>query len=148
MKTNKTRKDESVTEASAAGTETEQGLTPEALAELQAENLRLKAAIRLREAHRQITAELTKSGARSPELLFDAVKGEMQLENEAFDAVKTVERLKARFPEQFGADRPGPIDGGAGRHEKPTLTRDALRRMSPAEIAMLDWDDVKRALKK
>ena len=148
MKTNKTQTDETVTEAAAAATD-DNDLTPEdtALAGLHAENEQLKAAIRLKDAHRQITAELAKAGARSPDLLFDAVQGDLQFDGEAIDAAETVERLKARFPEQFGTDRLGSIDGGAGREQGTALTRDALRRMSAAEIARLDWEEVKRALK-
>jgi hypothetical protein len=118
------------------------------LTELQAENEQLKAAIRLDAAHRQITGELAAAGARSPELLFDAVKGDLQfgdggaLEN----AAAIVARLKAGFPEQFGAGQPASIDAGSGQTAAPRLTRDALQRMKPSEIAELDWNDVKRVL--
>ncbi len=120
----------------------------EALTHLRSENEQLKTTIRLREAHRQITAELLKAGARSPELLFDAIKGELKftaggkLENPK----AVIESFAARFPEQFGFDNPASIDAGAGTGGGNTLTREALAKMKPAEIARLDWAEVRRVL--
>src|SRR5688500_17641629 len=45
---------------------------------LRIENEQLKTQIRFTQAHRQITGELERAGARSPELLFEAVKGGLQ----------------------------------------------------------------------
>lgn len=126
-------------------------ITPEdsALKELQAENEQLKATIRNAEAHRQITGELTKAGARSPELLFDSVKADLQFAEDGSpaNAAALIEKLKSGFPEQFGFERPtGSIDGGANGAAQPLLTKDALAKMKPGEIAALDWQDVKRVL--
>src|SRR5436189_775725 len=124
--------------------------TPEAapIAQLQAENEQLKATIRHDAAHRQITGELARAGARSPELLFDAVKERLQFGEDGTleNAAAVLDKLKASFPEQFGPDRPASIDAGSGQTAAPRLTRDALHRMSAAEIAELDWNDVKRVL--
>lgn len=119
-----------------------------ALAQLQAENEQLKATIRLDAAHRQITGELAQAGARSPELLFDSVKGELQFGDDGAlqNAAAIVAKLKTTFPEQFGPDRPASIDAGSGQTAAPRLTRDALHRMSAAEIAELDWNEVRRVL--
>lgn len=119
-----------------------------ALAQLQAENERLKATIRFDGAHRQITGELAQMGARSPELLFDSVKSELQFADDGTleNAAAIVGKLRATFPEQFGADTPQSIDGGSGQAAAPRLTSDALHRMSAAEIAELDWNEVKRVL--
>lgn len=119
-----------------------------ALAQLQAENEQLKATIRHDAAHRQITGELTQMGARSPELLFDSVKGELQFAGDGTleNAAAIVGKLKMSFPEQFGADTPQSIDAGSGQFATPRLTRDALHQMSAAEIAELDWNEVKRVL--
>lgn len=38
------------------------------------------------------------------------------------------------------------IDAAAGRREEPRLTKDALAKMSQAEIARLDWKEVRRVL--
>ena len=118
------------------------------LAQLQAENERLKATIRLAEAHRQITGELGRIGARSPELLFEAVKADLQFADDGKlqNAAALVGELKTLFPEQFGTHTPAGIDAGAGREQPPALTRDALAKMKPAEIAALDWGDVRRVL--
>jgi len=127
------------------------GVQPPATAggtDLAAENEQLKATLRTERAHRQITGELARDGARSPELLFDAVKGELQFDDEGniANAAALVGRLKTAFPEQFGTQPPPSIDAGAGMTARPVLTRDALRRMKPAEIAALDWAEVRRVL--
>lgn len=119
---------------------------------LLAENEQLKTTLRLGQAHRQITGELAKAGARSPELLFDAVKESLQFAEtgEVQNAKALVADLTKRFPEQFGvqASLLTSIDGGAGATPIPQLTREALKGMKPAEIAELDWADVRRVLSK
>lgn len=118
-------------------------------AELAAENEQLKTTIRLNAAHRQITGELARAGARSPELLFDAVKDGLQFAADGTlqNAAAVIGKLKASFPEQFGAEpQPASIDAGAGAAPIPTLTKEALAKMKPAEIAELDWADVRRVL--
>jgi hypothetical protein len=139
----------SATETAAVATDPGTDTTENAaFAQLQAENEQLKATIRLDAAHRQITGELAASGARSPELLFDSVKGDLQFADDGTleNAAAIVGKLKTSFPEQFGPDRPQSIDAGSGQAAAPRLTRDALHRMSAAEIAELDWNDVKRVL--
>ncbi|MFM9904815.1 MAG: hypothetical protein ACKVQJ_09620 [Pyrinomonadaceae bacterium] len=118
------------------------------LTELKAENEQLKTTIRLNAAHRQITGELLIAGARSPELLFDSVKSHLQFaeDGQIENAAALIAKLKAGFPEQFGYERPASIDGGAGTGSGTTLTREALAKMKPAEIAELDWNDVRRVL--
>lgn len=115
---------------------------------LAVENEQLKAQLRVERAHRRITGELAASGARSPELLFDAVKGELQFDDEGqiANAAALVGKLKASFPEQFGTHPPPSIDAGAGTTIRPALTREALAKMQPAEIAELDWNEVRRVL--
>ncbi len=118
------------------------------IARLQTENEHLKTKIRIGEAHRQITGELTKAGARSPELLFDSVKSDLQFADDgtAQNVAALVEQLKRDFPEQFGYERPPSIDAGAGRAAVPHLSKAALAKMKPAEIAQLDWAEVRRVL--
>ena len=127
-----------------------QNLTPESvtLTELRTENEQLKTSIRIDAAHRQITGELAKIGARSPELLFDSVKADLQFAEDGTvgNAAALIGKLKTNFPEQFGREQPGPIDGGAGTGGGNTLTRSALAKMKPAQIAALDWSDVRRVL--
>ena len=118
-------------------------------AHLAAENEQLKTTIRLNAAHRQITGELKRAGARSPELLFDAVKDALQFAADGTlqNAAAVIGKLKASFPEQFGAEPlPESIDAGAGAAAVPQLTKEALAKMKPAEIAELDWADVRRVL--
>lgn len=128
------------------------------LAALQAENANLKAAIRLRDARDAVTDELRKSGARSPVLLWDVVAGDVEFDERGkpTNIAAILAELKASFPEQFGTQTdsgqipgtyiPQSIDAGAGQTATPRLTKEALRRMKPAEIAELDWADVRRVL--
>lgn len=129
----------------------EETITPEGvtLTELQAENEQLKTTLRLGAAHRQITGELAQAGARSPELLFNSIKADLQFaaDGEVQNVAALIQRLKSGHPEQFGSDSPvGSIDAGAGLTVTPQLSRDALAKMTTAEIAELDWNDVKRVL--
>jgi hypothetical protein len=115
-----------------------------------AENESLKQAARMRDARDQISALLRSAGARSPELMFEAAKNDMQFADDGTvaNAEALVGQLKAKFPEQFGAFTPQPtIDGGAGsRQASATLTKETLSRMKPIEISRLNWDDVRQAL--
>lgn len=133
------------------GTKQDETPPPEdsTLTELQAENEQLKTTIRLNAAHRQITVELARAGARSPELLFDAVKDGLQFAADGTlqNAAAVIGKLKTSFPEQFGAESaPASIDAGAGAAAVPQLTKEALAKMKPAEIAALDWAEVRRVL--
>jgi hypothetical protein len=38
------------------------------------------------------------------------------------------------------------IDAGAGARVRPAITKETLAKMKPAEIAELDWQEVRRAL--
>ena len=116
--------------------------------DLATENANLKAAIRLRDAQDSVTGEFRDAGARSPELLWDVVAGQVEFDDEGRPAnvAAVVASLKAKFPEQFGNHIPQSIDGGAGQTATPRLTKEALRRMKPSEIAELDWADVRRVL--
>ena len=118
------------------------------IATLAAENAQLRAALDIGNARDTVVADLTAAGARSPRLLFDAVKGDIRIEADGSVAGRSeiVERLKAAFPEQFAAPPPTSIDAGAGRTATAVLTRAALAKMTPAEIAALDWPAVKQAL--
>lgn len=118
------------------------------LTQLREENARLKGEMRLGTAHRLITEDLKMAGARSPELMFSAVKAELQFGDDGtlLNAAALVNRLRTAFPEQFGSQPTISIDAGAGRQAAPRLTREALARMKPAEVASLDWDLVKDVL--
>ena len=121
----------------------------DAFGRLQLENTELRAAASLSAAREQITSELAKAGARSPALMFDAAKSDLQFADDGsvLNAAAMVGKLKAKFPEQFGVDRPNTsVDAGAGRINRPSLTKEALAAMKPSEIAKLDWADVRNVL--
>lgn len=117
---------------------------------LRAENLELKNTIRMRNAREQMTELLRAAEAHSPDLLFDSVKNDLQFspDGELLNASALIERMKGRFPEQFGTRRATPsIDGGAGKAAQTQLiSAEALARMTPAQIQKLDWAEVKRVL--
>jgi hypothetical protein len=116
---------------------------------LRAENQQLKTQIRLNAAHRQITGELENAGARSPELLFEAIKGDLQFGDDGavVNAAALLEKLRSLYPEQFGRfTAVASIDAAAGQGAQPRLTREALSKMKTDEIAALDWADVRRVL--
>jgi hypothetical protein len=116
----------------------------------QAETEELKKTLQFRDAREEMTAALTKAGARSPELLFNSAKESLQFDGEGkvANGAALVEQLKKSFPEQFGTERPsGSIDGGAGAgSETAYLTKEKLARMTAAEISKLDWTDVRKVL--
>jgi hypothetical protein len=116
---------------------------------LRAQNVELQTRLRQREARNDVTTALRSAGARSPELLFEAARGGLQFSDDGSveNAEAVVAEMKRRFPEQFGTATPLSIDGGAGRAGQPnSLTKDALAKMKPDEIARLDWATVKQAL--
>src|SRR4051812_4249094 len=73
--------------------ETHEGVT---LTRLQAENAKLKAEVRLSEARTSVTAELQRAGARSPALLFEAAKGELEFDEDGKpqNAAAVIQKLK------------------------------------------------------
>ena len=112
------------------------------LSTVKQENETLKNLIRVRDARDAITQRLATEGAQSPGLLFAYAVDSLQfdadghLENE--EAI--VDHLKNSFPEQFRTETPASIGGGAGSaNNRPAITKAALAKMSPAEIARLDW---------
>jgi hypothetical protein len=115
----------------------------------QAETDELRNSIRMRDARDELTAALTRAGARSPELLFGSAKESLQFdpEGKVSNAAALVEQLKRSFPEQFGVERLASIDGGAGRaNDTGYLTKEKLAMMSAHDIAKLDWQEVRRVL--
>jgi hypothetical protein len=103
----------------------------------------------MRDAREALTKELNAAGARSPELLFASAQSEIQFDDDGRPAniAAIASNLKQKFPEQFGNDQPASIDAGVGRtNHNNFLTRDMLAKMSPQEIARLDWNDVRHVL--
>ena len=120
------------------------------LAALAAENRELREAMRMHAARESLIGKLRTAGARSPGLLFDSIKNELQFgENgDAVNIAAIAAKLQSDFPEQFGFEAPAAsIDGGAGINQPPRLTKDALAKMTASEIAALDWNDVRQTLR-
>ena len=116
---------------------------------LRADNESLRREIRSGKARAALAKELTVSGARSPELLIAAAEKEIQFDDdgEPMNVAAVIAKLSQHYPEQFGTDTPASIDAGAGRaNQNNFLTRDALSKMKPEEIARLDWNDVRQVL--
>jgi len=116
---------------------------------LRSENDQLRHAIRMRDAREALTKELNAANARSPQLMFESVRGEIQFDRDGrpSNIAAITADLKQKFPEQFGSDQPASIDAGVGRaNQNNFLTREALAKMTPQEIAQLDWNDVRSVL--
>lgn len=116
---------------------------------LRTENEQLKNEIRAGKARAALAAELTVVGARSPELLIAAAEKEIQFdeENNPVNIAAVISKLTQNYPAQFGSENPASIDAGAGRsNQNNLLTREALSKMKPQEIARLDWNDVRQVL--
>jgi len=121
---------------------------------LKKENEELKAANRLRDAKDSTIAALQKAGAKSPELLWKAIKDELEFDDKG--SVKNLDALvtsaKSDFEDQFGEPKPDKtIDGGAGQGGKggdgAGLTEEKIKAMTPQEIND-NWDEVKAAMAK
>jgi hypothetical protein len=140
---------------------TEQIQTPDpALDDLQSENERLRSELRLRSARDTLLSAFTSEQARSPELLFDASVSRFEFDGDGSltNTEALIAGLRQKFPEQFVTEEaalaagavgiPVPsIHAGVGReHPVQTLTREALAQMTPQEVALLDWNDVKQVL--
>jgi hypothetical protein len=121
------------------------GSVSKSAAELAEENEALKAEIRMREAVYEIKTRLAQAGAKSPGLLTDRATESFQFSDDGglTNPEAVVEHLRKAYPEQFPA---ASIDATAGRNTRPTLTKAALARMTPAEIQRLDWAEVRSAL--
>ncbi|MCA1590403.1 MAG: hypothetical protein LC734_08460 [Acidobacteria bacterium] len=112
---------------------------------LKAENERLKQTVRMRGARDVLTKAL--GGTQSPELLFEAARGMLQFDErgELINASAIVAELKSNYPEQFRPVAPASI-GGGNPHQASLLDKATLARMKPADIARLDWADVRQVL--
>jgi len=131
-------------QAQAAGPEN--SVSVESLAE---ENESLRNRLRMRDAMDELGRELRDAGAVSPELLSKAAADELQFGEDggAVNVAALVEKLKKSFPTQFGRGfGHTSIDGGAGRNDPRPLTKETLAKMSPAQIAALDWQEVRQVL--
>jgi hypothetical protein len=80
----------------------------------------------------------------------ETAKDDLQFDDEGklANAAAIVRQMQIKFPEQFGVEQAtGSVDGGAGASGRNnTLTKEVLAKMKPAEIAKLDWADVRSVL--
>ena len=116
---------------------------------LERENEQLRQMLRIRDAREVVVDELRRVGARSPGLLFGCTVNDLQFDEKGcvVNAAAIVEMLRREFPEQFGSDKPASIDARAGGGSQTThLTKETLAKMKPAEIAKLDWAEVREVL--
>lgn len=124
---------------------------PDSEAELlRAENETLRRSLQMREARDAVIETLTSMGADSPDLLFAAIKDELQFDADGSvaNAAAIVQHLRKTYPNQFGTRRShASIDGGAGLSTKANpISAESLARMTPAQIQKLDWVEVRRVL--
>lgn len=113
------------------------------LERLKKQNEELQSSIRMRDAREEVTAALKAAGANSPALAFDAVKGSLAFDKDGklTNAKDLIDSLKASYPEQFGTPKPADgIDAGTQGTSTVKLTAEKLAKMTPGEIAKLDWE--------
>lgn len=128
--------------------EEEKGLNAQQLAERRAETA--EGLLRTMTAKSAVTDALTAAGARSAELLFAASQDKLQFDDKGkvSNLTALVDALKKSYPDQFGVVTPtAGVDGGAGNtNPGEKLTKEKLQKMTPAEIARLDWSEVRKVL--
>src|SRR6476646_6269648 len=108
---------------------------------LRAQCAELQLRLKQIEARDELTAALRSAGARSPELVFAAAKDALQFGDDGSvqNTEAVVTEMRRKYPDQFGPQVAPAIDAGAGRDASPNaLTKDALAKMKPDEIAALD----------
>jgi len=117
---------------------------------LRAENIELRSEIRTRDARGRLNELLNAAEAHSPELLIESIASDLQFSEtgELENAAALVDRLKRRFPEQFGRRaNAASIDAGTGMGApRQLISAETLSRMTPAQIQKLDWAEVRRVL--
>lgn len=117
---------------------------------LRAENDELKRTLQMRDARDVVVETLQLMGAASPELMFAAVRDEIQFDADGrvANAAAIAQHLKKTYPDQFGPRRPHTsIDGAAGASsQRQLISAESLARMTPAQIQKLDWAEVRRVL--
>jgi hypothetical protein len=111
----------------------------------------LKNSLRMRDARDETIAALEKAGAKTPALLFNSIKGDLEFDEKTgkvSNLKDLMKDLQADYPDQFGVEKPAEgIDAGAGQQGGGTkLTKEALAKMTPAEINALDWEEVKKVM--
>lgn len=109
----------------------------------------LRTQLRLRDAKDDVVAALEKEGARSTGLMWNAIKSDLEFDDKGklVNLTTLIKDLRADYPDQFGEAKPtDSIDGGKGQAGNGLLTKDKLSKMTPREIAELDWEEVKKAL--
>lgn len=108
-----------------------------------AELAETKAALRERDARDAVKDAAVKAGVKNPDLFYKAVKSDLE-----FDDAGNVKNLKdvlessrTEMPELYAgaaAAKPTPeggADAGEGKNPPATLTKEAIEKMSEAEIA-------------
>ena len=116
--------------------------------ELAEEIDQLKAKVHMRDAVYDMQVRLARAGVILPKLLALKAKDRFQFDEDGdvTNADEVFEHLKLTYPAQFTPDPVYSIDASAGRTPRPTLTKEALSRMTTTEIQRLDWNEVRSAL--
>jgi len=67
-------------------------------------------------------------------------------ESEVSAALDELKKEVGELRKALAARPVADIDAAAGRRAEPKLTKEALAKMSQAEVARLDWNEVRRVL--
>ncbi|MCD9186716.1 MAG: hypothetical protein LUM44_09795 [Pyrinomonadaceae bacterium] len=99
-----------------------------------------KAQLRERDARDAVKEAASKAGVKNPDLFYKAVKTDLEFnEDGSIKNLKDVlESSKTEMPELYGeVEKPKPeggADAGEGKNPPPTLTKEAIEKMSEKEI--------------
>jgi hypothetical protein len=121
---------------------------PAAPPDMTAENEQLRGRLREMTASQMLTDALENAGTAACGLVAKALLGEVQYDDAGTpqNIAALVAKARNEFPAVFRTTRPDGIDAGNQAPPPRRVTREMLKQMPAAEIAKLDWDDVRSAL--
>lgn len=125
-------------------TETPETETPD----LAAENATLRTRVREMAASQALNAALEKAGVTATSLVTKALIADVQFDDAdaPVNVAALIAKARGEFPAVFRSDAANGIDARVASPPPERLTREMLKKMSPAEIAKLDWEQVRAAL--
>ena len=110
----------------------------------------LRASIQERDNRDLVLSEGKKLGVNNPDLLYKAVKGDLEFDDKGnvTNLTAILESAKTDFPQLFTAAAPAPAgsaDARSGNSDQATLTKEQVENMTTTEINAR-WDEVSKFL--
>lgn len=116
--------------------------------DLAAENAVLRTRVREMAASQALNAALEKAGVAATSLVTKALIADVQFDDAdaPVNVAALIAKARGEFPDVFRNDAVNGIDARVASPPPESLTREMLKKMSPAEIAKLEWEQVRAAL--